>query len=123
MPTSRAPQISQHDHVTLVQLGDEYKNLDEHSLEDISTLLLDLAKSIDPPLMVLDLSHTKFFGSAFIELMFRTWNKIKVRDGGKFSISGLSKTCREVVDVTHIDRLWPVFETSEEAIESLRNET
>ena len=50
--TTRSPKISQHDSVTLIQLGEAYQNLDEHSLEDLSTIIMDVAENADPPLIV-----------------------------------------------------------------------
>jgi anti-anti-sigma regulatory factor len=65
---------------------------------------------------VLDLSHTKFFGSAFIEIMFRAWNRLGSRPGGSFAISGLTPYCSEVIATTHLDRLWPIFDTQDDAV-------
>lgn len=120
MVNSRSPQVSLHDGVTVIQLGTEYENLNESSMEGLGESLMHLAENADPPLIVLDLSQTKFFGSAFIELMFRTWNQLNHREGGKFGLSGLSEYCREVVEVTHLDRLWSVHTTWEEAVKSMQ---
>lgn len=123
MVKSHSPQVSLHDGVTLIQLGAEYENLDESSIEGLGETFMNLAEVADPPLIVLDLSQTKFFGSAFIELMFRTWNRLNHREGGKFSLSGLSEYCCEVVEVTHLDRLWSVHSTWEEAVQSMKHES
>jgi anti-anti-sigma factor len=115
MSKSRNPKISKDDEVTVIALGPEYESLDESGLEDLRTVILDVAQTADPPLVVLDMSHTKFFGSAFIEVLFRTWNRLNAREGGKFCLSGLTPYCREVIDITHLDRLWHVCNTRDEA--------
>jgi anti-anti-sigma factor len=111
-----APHVTRRDDVTVIALGRDYENLDEHRLEEVSLVIFETAQNADPPLVVLDLSHTKFFGSAFIEIMFRAWNRLNARPGGSFAISGLTPYCAEVIETTHLDRLWPVFKTDEEAI-------
>jgi anti-anti-sigma factor len=120
MSKKREPRISKQDGVTVVSLGPGYENLDENDLEDVKETLLKVANSADPPLVVLDLTDTKFFGSAFIELLFRSWNRLNSRDGGRFAISGLTTYCQEVVEVTHLDRLWEVHKTSKDAVAALK---
>ena len=120
MVTTAAPQLAVQDGVTIVSLvGPEYESLDERLLDGIRTALLDIAQATNPPLLVLDLSHTKFFGSAFIEILFRVANRMKNR-GGKFAISGLTEYCAEVIHITHLDSLWPVLPNSSDAVAKLK---
>lgn len=120
MFTAAAPQVSVQDSVTIVSLvGPEYENLDERLLEGIRTALLDIAQRVTPPLLALDLSHTKFFGSAFIEILFRVANRVKNR-GGKFALCGLTEYCAEVIHITHLDSLWPVVADSAAAAAKLK---
>ncbi len=113
---SHVPQVTTQDGVTVIALGRDCENLDEHRLEQLSEIIISTADAADPPLVVLDLSHTKFFGSAFIEIMFRAWNRLNSRPGGSFAISALTPYCAEVIETTHLDRLWPVFDTQDEAV-------
>jgi anti-anti-sigma factor len=115
MPAKRTPQIIKDGAVTVIALGPEYESLDEAGLDDLREAILAGVQSAEPPLVVLDLSHTKFFGSAFIEILFRAWNRVSARKGGQFCLCGLTSYCREVIDVTHLDRIWHVCETRSEA--------
>jgi anti-anti-sigma factor len=119
MPPSISPEIITESGVTVVALGAEYENLDEHTLDSIRDALLDVSRTADPPCVLLDLSHTKFFGSSFIEVLFRLWNRLQGREGGRFAISGLTPYCSEVLTITHLDTLWPTFGTRAEAVQSL----
>lgn len=122
MITVAAPQVAVQDGVTVVSLvGPEYENLDERLLDGIRTAVLDIAQAANPPLLVLDLSHTKFFGSAFIEILFRVANRMKNRSG-KFAISGLTEYCAEVIHITHLDSLWPVLPNSSAAVAKLKEQ-
>lgn len=119
MSESQKPRISKEGDVTVISLGPEYENLDQHGLDELQEILMQETESADPPLAVLDLSHTKFFGSAFIEVVFRVWNRMDGREGGKFVLSGLTEYCREVLEVTHLDSLWDIYPSLEEALKAL----
>lgn len=121
MTASNQPKEVVHDEgVTVIALGMEYENLDDAVLDDLRKFILDAVAAADPPLVVLDLSHTKFFGSAFIEVLFRAWNRIEKQGGGEFCLSGLTPYCAEVIDVTHLNRLWSIYDTREEAVQALK---
>lgn len=113
-------QVIQEDGVTVIALGPEYENLDDAVLEDLRKFILEAVANADPPVVVLDLSHTRFFGSAFIEVLFRAWNRIQKQGGGEFSLCGLTPYCAEVIDVTHLNRLWDIYTTRDEAVAALK---
>ncbi|HEX6984194.1 MAG TPA: STAS domain-containing protein [Planctomycetaceae bacterium] len=119
MSQTRAPAVETQDDVTVIHLGREYENLDESLLDELRSAILDAADTAAPPKVVLDLSHTKFFGSAFIEIMFRAWKRVEGR-GGTFALSGLTPYCAEIVEVTHLDRLWNVYPDREAAVAALK---
>ena len=102
--------------ITCIMLGMEFQTLDEGRLDGIRAQLLEVSSNASPPKVVIDLSHTTFFGSSFIEVLFRMWNRQNAAAGGKFGISGLSDYCREVLEITHLDRLWKLYATLDEAL-------
>lgn len=113
------PKTEKHQNVTVITLGPEFEYLDEHRLHDLQAIVIETAQSADPPRVLIDLTHTKFFGSAFIEILFRAWNRLKAREGGHFGICGLTPYCAEVIETTHLDRLWPVYKNCDEGIRQL----
>lgn len=119
--SSTTPEITNRDGVTVIGLGIEYENLDEHLLDRLREVMLEVAKTADPALLVLDLSNTKFFGSAFIEILFGLASCLQSR-GGQFALCGLTPYCREVLTITHLDSLWPIFANREEAVSALRKQ-
>jgi len=120
VPGAKAPSVTCEDGVTVITLGPEYETLEETELETLKGALLEVAERADPPLIVFDLSQLRFFGSALIEALFRAWNQLKVRPGGRLSLCGLTSYCREVVEITHLDQLWSIFETRADAVSSLK---
>ena len=123
MTTSHSPNISVQNGVTVVEMTEEHKTLNESHVEAIGNCIMDLVEKADPPLMVIDLTQVEFFGSSFIEVLFRAWNKLSKREGSAFSICRLSIYCKEVVEVTHLDRLWKVYGTAQEAVAALSVES
>jgi anti-sigma B factor antagonist len=121
VPLAKRPSVTSEAGVTIVTLGPEYENLEDTELETLKGVMLDVAEQADPPVVVLDLSNLRFFGSALIEGLFRAWNHLKARPGGRLSLCGLTSYCREVVEITHLDQLWSIFETREDAVRALKN--
>jgi anti-sigma B factor antagonist len=121
--TEKSPTIEKRGDVTCIRLGPEFENLDETSLDMIRTAMLDAAAAAaaaaDPPRVIVDLQYTSFFGSSFIEVLFRIWNRVNGIPGGKFGISGLTDYCKEVLEVTHLDKLWNLYPDFESAVKDL----
>lgn len=115
--SDKSPRVEKRGEVTCIILGPEFENLDETVLDGIRPQLLETASKAAPPKIVIDLSHTVFFGSSFIEVLFRIWNRINGTPGGKFGIAGLTPYCREVLEVTHLDRLWKLYANLDDAVQ------
>lgn len=115
-----APEVVVAGSVTIVILGPAFHVVDERVLDSgLGETLLEIANDANPPLVVLDLSHTSFFGSSFIEVLFQLWTRLQAKPGGGFSICGLTPHCLDVLKVTHLDTLWRLFPSRDEAVASL----
>lgn len=112
------PEVRKHGDVTVISFGPQFESLDEFTLDQIRDFVLEAAKAADPPKVVIDLSYTKFFGSSFIEVLFRVWNRVNGA-GGKFALAGLTSYCREVLEITHLDKLWPMLPNADEAVSAV----
>lgn len=106
--------------VTIVLLAQEYDNLDEPALEASANELLSLAQDVAPPRLVLDMTRTRFFGSAFLGCLFRVWRRLTKR-GGTLTVCCATGVCREVLDVTHTGQLWKIYDSQDEAVEALKS--
>ncbi len=118
MTTSNV-QFMLQDGVHVAVLGTEYDNLDTPAIEAAAKQLLDLAQSADPPLVVIDMTSTKFFGSAFLGILFRMWRRLTAR-GGRLVTCNASGICAQVLNVTQVDKLWPLCNSRASAIRSLK---
>lgn len=111
-------QVELEREVTVLTPGTDYRHLDEPKVTLLGELLPPLLDEATPPLVVVDLSNVQFFGSSFIELLFRARNHLNNRSG-RLAICGLQGYCREVVEVAHLDQLWLVCDDRPAAIEAL----
>jgi anti-anti-sigma factor len=106
---------------TLVaHLGSAYDSLLDDSLERVERFLLDCADTPDIQHLVVDLSKTSFFGSRFIESLFRAYNRMK-RKGGRFALCGLQPYPREIIEISNLHTIWPLFASPDEAVRLLQS--
>lgn len=83
-------------------------NLEWELLGAISERILSKLAETSPPRLLIDLSKMDYFGSIFITLMLRCWKKVQQVDG-KFALCGLTSNTKEVIDASHLDRLWAIY--------------
>jgi anti-anti-sigma factor len=107
------------DGVTVIVLNENYDNLDDANLKTDSDFLLEAANTVDPPLLVLDMSNTKFFASEFLGRLFRVWQRLQKRNG-KLAVCAASELCGEILSVTRVDTIWTITKTRDEAIAQVK---
>ena len=66
------------------------------------------------PLAVFDLSEVDYFGSMFLALLIRCWKLVSAR-GGMMALAGVSDRARELLRVTSLDMVWPIYANRREA--------
>lgn len=115
-------QISRDGTVTVVEFGPRCKLIEEVILDQVNREALDAVVGAEPPLVVFDLTQVEFFGSSFIETLFRVWNRLQQRSG-RFALCGLRPYCLEVLQITHLDKLWPIVDTRGDAVAAIAKAT
>jgi anti-sigma B factor antagonist len=116
------PALTQTHHVndiTVVKFGPRCKHIDELIVETVSREVMDAVSAANPPKVVLDMTQTEFFGSSFIEVLFRAWNRLQHKPGGQMVLAGLNPYCKEVLAITHLDRLWPIADNQDAGIATM----
>lgn len=112
--------ISREDGVTIVELDHSYDALDEKPIEALSQLLLSETDSQETPHLLLDFSETVYISSRVLEVLFRTWKRVKDRRG-RMVLCSLSPFCAEVLHITHLDTIWDIDPTRQQALQRLRS--
>jgi anti-anti-sigma factor len=90
---------------------------DERILEEVDTVLASMQEHA-PDAVVVDLSAATYFGSCLLEVL-RHVHEQAGRQGAKMVLYGASPIAREVLEISHFDRLIPLMTTESEALESL----
>jgi anti-sigma B factor antagonist len=105
--------------VTVVRLGTDFASIYESDLARLDGLR-ELADTATPARVVIDLSHTRYFGSAFIGILMATAARLKDRGNGQLGLSGLQPFATMALESTKADTLLGLFESVDDAVATLR---
>jgi anti-anti-sigma factor len=121
MDTSQSPDaftIERHGEVTLVSANPALERLDASMEEQVADILMDPLRGQDGPLVVFDLTRVDYFGSMFLTVLLRCW-KLTTARGGMMVLAGVSSHAKELLRLTSLDMIWPIYPTRREALEAL----
>lgn len=110
--------IERHDDIIVVTPSPALEHMDPTLIEQAADVVLTPIRDEVLPLVVIDLSRVEFFGSSFLALLLRCWKKTQGKSG-LMVLAGPSPRARELLRVTSLDLVWPIYATRREAIESL----
>jgi anti-anti-sigma factor len=70
--------------------------------------------------VVMDFSKTDYYGSTALGFFVKLWKRVRDRDG-RMAFCSVSDHEREILQVTHLDGLWPICASREEAIQAVQS--
>lgn len=108
--------------VTIAHLSLEYASADVSAMTGVQRRLLQWSEQAEPPLLLWDLADTACFGAEFMNIMLRCYGLIKRREGW-FALCNVKSTPLEMLKVTHLNTLWPIYLSQDEAIQGIQQET
>ena len=111
--------IERRGELTVITGTEQLERIEFGLEETVSELILKPLQREDQPQVVFDLSRVTFFGSNFLALLIRCW-KLVLGRGGTMVLSGLDDRSRELLRVTSLDIVWPIYQSKREAIEALQ---
>ena len=114
---STCGENSGHGQITVLRPGEEFASLFENDL-DAAGLTTDLARTIDPPLLVIDLVNVRFIGSAFLGRCVLLQKTLRARQGG-LALCHLNSFGSTALSVAGLDQVIPLYATIEEATSRL----
>jgi anti-anti-sigma factor len=121
MSTPNSPDaftIERHGELTLVTANPALETLEFGLEEQVAELIMEPLRGQDGPLVVFDLSGVDYFGSMFLAVLLRCW-KLALTQGGMMVLAGVSERARELLRITSLDMVWPIYNTRREAMEAL----
>jgi anti-anti-sigma factor len=86
--------------------------------EQAAELIFNPIRHDAEPLIVFDLSQVDYFGSVFLGVLLRCWKMVQAK-GGTMALSGVSERARELLHLTSLDFVWPIYSSRREAVEAL----
>jgi anti-anti-sigma factor len=110
--------IERHGELVLVTATPLLETLDEGLEEQAADLIMGPIRDQDGVLVIFDLSPVDYFGSMFLALLIRCW-KLALARGGTMALAGVSERAKELLRLTSLDIVWPIYATRREAMEAL----
>jgi len=111
--------IERHGDLTVISATRALERIDYDLEEQVADLILKPLRRQENPLIIFDLSQVDNFGSMFLALLIRCW-KLALSRGGTMALSGVTERTRELLRVTALDMVWPIYESKREAIDALQ---
>jgi anti-anti-sigma factor len=121
MSTSRSNDaftIERHGELVVVTATPLLESLDEGVEEQAAELIMGPIRDQEGALLVFDLSPVDYFGSIFLAVLIRCWKLVLAR-GGTMALAGVSDRAKELLRLTSLDIVWPIYATRREAMEAL----
>lgn len=113
--------IERHGEVLTVIASVALEHMEPALMQDAGSLLIDaLGREVNPQIVV-DLSAIDYFGSSFLGLLLRCWKLAQSRNG-TLVLAGVSPGVRDLLHVTSLDMVWPIYGNLREAIEALQSD-
>ena len=112
--------VRQQDGIAIVEMDESYNALDEGPIDAMSALLMkEIDKATGAPRLVLDFTKTSYISSRVLEVLFRSWKRVKERDG-RFVLCGVQPFCGEVLQITHLDKIWEIVPDCKAALAAMK---
>lgn len=101
--------------------SDRLEDMDYTDTAGVAELLLEPLRKVEMPIVIVDLEHVDYFGSSFLSILLRCWKLVLVK-GGQMALAGVSARARELLRITSLDIVWPIYENRPEAVRALQVE-
>jgi anti-sigma B factor antagonist len=98
---------------------DREKILEEKDIANLEATFTPLIEENDPVKMVVDFSRVEYLSSSVLGLLIRLNNTIKERNGS-MCLCNISSRIFGIFKITRLDKVFSVFETTEQAVLHLK---
>jgi anti-anti-sigma factor len=108
----------QEDTIIVVPLAD-LRGFDFQRIEAGASEILELLNGTAIKNVVLDFYKTDSYGSTALGFFVKLWKRVKLRQG-RMAFCNASDHEKEILQITHLDHLWPICSSRAEALEAVR---
>ena len=113
--------VQSHGSVVVITPAADIESLEWEQIEKSTDSLIAPAMSNDPPRLIFDLAEMTYFASVFLSVLIRCWKQVD-QAGGQFAVCGAGEHALEVLRLTALDTLWPVYPDRQSALDALLDE-
>jgi len=110
--------LERHGDLTVITATRALEQIEFGLEEQVADLILKPLRRQENPLIIFDLSQADNFGSMFLALLIRCW-KLAHLQGGTMALSGVTERTRELLRVTALDTVLPIYDSKREAMEAM----
>lgn len=114
-------QIQWRGDVLIVMPTGNVEELSWELIEQAAEIVMQPIRSAENPSVLFDLSQIKYMGSVFLSLILRCYKHVKSRRG-ELALCGANQMAKELLRITALDTLWPIYESREEALMTLQSD-
>jgi stage II sporulation protein AA (anti-sigma F factor antagonist) len=97
-------------------------DLRELDFRDIETAAHDVFDSLEAEgwqHVVLDFHRTDYYGTTALGFFVGLWKRVRNR-GGRMAFCNVSDHEAEILHITHLDQLWPICKSRDEALAAVQ---
>lgn len=94
------------------------KDCEWHAIEQTGAQVISELETIEPPILLIDLTELDYMGSSAVALLVRIWKLIKGRDG-KVAVVNRNNVIQDMLKIAGLTKLWDVVPRREEAMHLL----
>ena len=109
-------RITREGEITQVEFT-QNKILDQSNIQQISDEMCAVIDEDATPRIVIRFGNVEHLSSAALGALITVNNRVKGKDG-TLCLSEIDSQIREVFAITKLDKIFPIFETSDEALKS-----
>ena len=107
--------------VTIFAASPELEKIDFALFDEAGDILLEPLRKDPSPLVLIDLSQVDYFGSMFVAILLKCFKFVESRDG-MMALCGVSPRAGELLRITALATVWPIYATRREALEAMLSE-
>ncbi len=90
-----------------------------HRIEAGAEPILRLLEDTPVKNIVMDFHKTDYYGSTALAFFIKLWKRVRNRNG-RMAFCKVSDHEREILTVTQLDRLWPIYSSRGEATKAVK---
>jgi anti-sigma B factor antagonist len=120
MTTDQLIKSEQDGDVTVISFLQGAETINSTIVDQIANRLTAMARNASDQVLI-DFQRVEFFNSMFIELLVRCWKVIREKPKGQLALCQLRPYCREILEVTNLDNIWPIYPNREVALEQMQH--